>query len=257
MKEQPCILEWDSDIHSVIEPNYEQQPFKFHFKLLFAFVPKEDIDNFLEQVPHKVLGSYDTISFQPDIYEIERNGEYFTLCQAPLGAPAATKLLDWLINYGVKQILAVGNAGALNDLPENTMLVPTKAIRGEGTSFYYLKPSQFVELEPAYLSQVERAISELGYKYNEIITWTTDGFFRETPKKVAQFRQLGADTVEMECAALAACAQFRKVDFAQILFTGDSLAKMENYERRGWGRKSYGIGLEVGSQVLSKLNNFK
>lgn len=135
------------------------------------------------------------------------------------------------------------------------MLVPTKAIRGEGTSFYYLKPSQFIELEAAYLSQVERAISELGYKYNEIIAWTTDGFFRETPKKVAQFRQLGADTVEMECAALAACAQFRKVDFAQILFTGDSLAKMENYERRGWGRKSCGIGLEVGSQVLSRLNN--
>ena len=46
MKEQPCILEWDSDTHSVIEPNYEQQPFKFHSKLLFAFVPKEDIDNF-------------------------------------------------------------------------------------------------------------------------------------------------------------------------------------------------------------------
>lgn len=78
--------------------------------------------------------------------------------------------------------------------------------------------------------------------------------FRETPKKVAQFRQLGADTVEMECAALAACAQFRKVDFAQLLFTGDSLAQMENYNRRGWGRKSYGIGLEIGSKVLSKLS---
>lgn len=143
---------------------------------------------------------------------------------------------------------------SLNDLPENTMLIPTKAIRGEGTSFYYLKPSQFVELEHAYLSQVERAISELGYKYDEITTWTTDGFFRETPKKVAQFRQLGADTVEMECAALAACAQFRKVDFAQLLFTGDSLAQMENYNRRGWGRKSYGIGLEIGSKVLSKLS---
>ena len=28
----------------------------------------------------------------------------FTLCQAPLGAPAATQLLDWLIAYGVKKI---------------------------------------------------------------------------------------------------------------------------------------------------------
>lgn len=239
----PCLNQILKTYRSTLIPNY--------FTPLFL---KKKLILFLDQYPHRTLGSFRTISFRPKIYEVKIENKYFTLCQAPLGAPAATKLLDWLINYGVKQILAVGNSGALNDLPENTMLVPTKAIRGEGTSFYYLKPSQFVELEPAYLSQVERVISELGYKYNQIITWTTDGFFRETPKKVAQFRQLGADTVEMECAALAACAQFRKVDFAQILFTGDSLAKMENYDRRGWGRKSYGIGLEIGSKVLSKLS---
>ena len=36
----------------------------------------------------------------------------------------------------------------------------------------------------------------------------------------------------MECAALAACAQFRKVDFAQILFTADTLANEQNYDPR-------------------------
>ncbi len=79
-------------------------------------------------------------------------------------------------------------------------------------------------------------------------------FSEKHQKKLHTFVKLGADTVEMECAALAACAQFRKVDFAQLLFTGDSLAQMENYNRRGWGRKSYGIGLEIGSKVLSKLS---
>ena len=44
------------------------------------------------------------MSFQPNIYEIEINGEKLTLCQAPLGAPAATQLLDWLIAYGVKKV---------------------------------------------------------------------------------------------------------------------------------------------------------
>lgn len=140
MKEERCILQIDKDPKAVIEPDYEKQPFKFHSKLLFAFVPKEDIDNFLEQVPHKVLGSYDTISFQPDIYEIERNGEYFTLCQAPLGGPASVQLLDWLISYGVNQVLTVGNAGALTDLPENEMLLVKRAIRDEGTSFHYVEP---------------------------------------------------------------------------------------------------------------------
>ncbi|AHA97338.1 nucleoside phosphorylase [Lactobacillus johnsonii] len=253
MKEERCILQIDKDTKAVIEPDYEKQPFKFHSKLLFAFVPKEDIDNFLEQVSHKVLGSYDTISFQPDIYEIERNGEYFTLCQAPLGAPAATQLLDWLIAYGVKKDLAFGNAGALVDLRENEMFIPTKAIRDEGTSFHYLEDSLTVDLNTKFLSQVKKAITELDYKYNEVTTWTTDAFFRETPKKVKQLRDLGASVVEMECSALAACAQFRKIKFAQILFTADTLAKEEDYDPRDGGTDSHRRGLEICFEILQKL----
>lgn len=162
-------------------------------------------------------------------------------------------MLDWLISYGVKQVLAVGNAGALQDLPENAMLIPNKAIRDEGTSFHYMKPGQFVDLKSEFLNKIEQAVTDLNLKYDEITTWTTDGFFRETPKKVAQFKQLGASTVEMECAGMAACAQFRKVDFAQILFTADSLANMDNYDERSWGEESHRAGLNIGSQVLLRI----
>ncbi len=81
-----------------------------------------------------------------------------------------------------------------------------------------------------FLSQVKNVITELDYKYDEVTTWTTDAFFRETSKKVKQFRDLGASVVEMECSALAACAQFRKLDFAQILFTADTLANELVYD---------------------------
>jgi hypothetical protein len=57
----------------------------------------------------------------------------------------------------------------------------------------------------------------------------------------------------MECSALAACAQFRKIDFAQILFTADSLADMDNYDERDWGSESLTTGLEIGSKVLIHL----
>ncbi|CPS14227.1 Phosphorylase superfamily [Chlamydia trachomatis] len=70
---------------------------------------------------------------------------------------------------------------------------------------------------------------------------------------MAQFRQLGASTVEMECAALAACAQFRKIDFAQFLFTADTLADMDNYDERDWGGKSHSVGLNIGAKVLTKI----
>lgn len=254
MNEEPFILEFDKDQHAVLEPTFEKLPYKFHSKLLYAFVPKDEIDSFLEKHPHKVLGKFKTISFRPQIYEIDMNEQKFTLCQAPLGAPAAVKLLDWLIAYGVKKVLAFGNAGALKSLPENAMFIPIKAIRDEGMSFHYKEPGQFIDLKSKFLAKVEERIRDLEYTYDEIITWTTDGFFRETAKKAAQFKKLGAATVEMECAALAACAQFRKVEFAQILFTGDSLADIKNYDRRNWGRSSYGVGLNIGSEIISKLN---
>ena len=232
MNEGPFILDFDKKPHAVLEPNHDQEPFHFHPRLLYAFVPEKEINAFLDQHLHRTLGKFETCSFNPKIYEVQIDNEFFTLCQAPLGAPAAVQLLEWLIAYGVEKVITFGTAGALNDLPENEMFLVKRALRDEGTSFHYMEPGQFIDLDRDFLNQVEDVLSELNLKYDEITTWTTDGFFRETPKKVAQFRQLGASTVEMECSALAACAKFRKVDFAQILFTADTLADMENYDER-------------------------
>lgn len=82
------------------------------------------------------------------------------------------------------------------------MFLPTRAIRDEGTSFHYMEPGQFIDLNTQFIKKVEAQLDKLDLEYDEITTWTTDGFFRETPKKVAYFRQLGASVVEMECAGM-------------------------------------------------------
>lgn len=101
MSEELHILNFDGNKHAVIEPDHDHEPFKFHDKLLYAFVPRDEIDIFLSKLPHKVLGSFDSVSFQPDIYKIEINSEKLTLCQAPLGAPVAVKLLEWLVSVNI------------------------------------------------------------------------------------------------------------------------------------------------------------
>lgn len=253
MNEEPFILDFDLNKKAVIEPGVEDLQYKFHEKLLFAFVPDDEIKSFLDKHSHKTLGKFKTVSFRPKVYEVKINNQLITLCQAPVGASASTKFLDWLINYGVKQVLSVGNAGALDNLPENTMFVPQEAIRGEGTSFYYKEPSKIIALDKNFVRRVENEIKNLGFQYEKGTTWTTDGFFRETPNQVLQAKKLGAKTVEMECSALAACAEFRNISFAQILFTADSLADMDNYDKRNWGHDSYSVSLNIGSQVLASL----
>ena len=253
MNEEPFILDFDLNKKAVIEPGVENLQYKFHEKLLFAFVPDDEIKSFLDKHSHKTLGKFKTVSFRPKVYEVKINNQLITLCQAPVGASASTKFLDWLINYGVKQVLSVGNAGALDNLPENTMFVPQEAIRGEGTSFYYKEPSKIIALDKNFVRRVENEIKNLGFQYEKGTTWTTDGFFRETPNQVLQAKKLGAKTVEMECSALAACAEFRNISFAQILFTADSLADMDNYDKRNWRHDSYSVSLNIGSQVLASL----
>lgn len=253
MNEEPFILDFDLNKKAVIEPGVENLQYKFHEKLLFAFVPDDEIKSFLDKHSHKTLGKFKTVSFRPKVYEVKINNQLITLCQAPVGASASTKFLDWLINYGVKQVLSVGNAGTLDNLPENTMFVPQEAIRGEGTSFYYKEPSKIIALDKNFVRRVENEIKNLGFQYEKGTTWTTDGFFRETPNQVLQAKKLGAKTVEMECSALAACAEFRNISFAQILFTADSLADMDNYDKRNWGHDSYSVSLNIGSQVLASL----
>ncbi|KAA8799768.1 nucleoside phosphorylase, partial [Lactobacillus crispatus] len=52
-----------------------------------------------------------------------------------------------------------------------------------------------------------------------------------------------------------ACAQFRNVDFAQILFTADSLKDVDNYDERDFGIDSHLKVLKIATKVIAKLKN--
>lgn len=66
------------------------------------------------------------------------------------GPAAAAQLLDWLISYGVREIISAGSCGVLTPFDEGTFLVPCKALRDEGASYHYAPPSRYMEIsEPA------------------------------------------------------------------------------------------------------------
>ena len=92
---------------------------------------------------------------------------------------------------------------------------------------------------------IEKTILEHGMKYQEVITWSTDGFFRETKEKVAYRKAEGCSVVEMECSALAACAAFRDATWGMILYTADSLAEVDRYDERNWGGNAYEYALTL------------
>lgn len=75
----------------------------------------------------------------------------------------------------------------------------------------------------------------------------------ETQDMVKYRKSEGCSTVEMECAALAACAQKRGAVFGQILYTADSLANIYAHDERDWGKGSLRKALELCIAVLQTI----
>ena len=125
--------------------------------------------------------------------------------------------------------------------------------RADDSYFQYAPPSRFVEISEKARKAIEETILEHSMKYQEVITWSTDGFFRETKEKVAYRKSEGCAVVEMECSALAACADFRGATWGMILYTADSLADVDKYDERNWGGNAYEYALTLCLDAVIKL----
>ncbi|HBL83964.1 MAG: phosphorylase [Clostridiales bacterium GWF2_38_85] len=245
------ILEYDSKQKAILMPN-RKNLYSFPKKAVFPFLNNE-IYQYSKENNCEQIGEFVTITKVFPIYKTIHNGIDLCLCQAPLGSSAAVQFLDFLISYGVKEIITIGCCGSLIDIPENEFLIPTEALRDEGTSYHYLPPSRTVSLNQTAVNSIKSVLNKKGISYQLCKTWTTDGFYRETIDMVNYRKEEGCTVVEMECAGLAACAEFRNAIFGQILYTADTLANFDIHDDRGWGKDSDAIALELALDAVCAI----
>ena len=155
--------------------------------------------------------------------------DQISLAGPSMGSPYAAMMLESLVIRGVETIAVLGWCGAVNStLKAGDIILADPAIIDEGTSRNYARLVQ----DPAMASP-DAGLTEHLLQFSQArmpdrtisrqTVWTTDAIYRETPKKVAFFRELGADAVEMECSALFSVAEYRKVKIAALLVVSDSL----------------------------------
>lgn len=243
-KHEIPILEFDDNPRAVIMPTHEGIDVHLPEKCVYAFL-KDEIDCFAKVVGVKQVATFVSATKTYPVYVMTYNGEEVCLAQAPVGSAAAEQFLDWLIGYGAKKIISAGSCGVLVDMEENTFLIPTKALQDEGASYHYVAPSRYIEVDRRALTAIETVLRQASIPYQEVMTWSTDGFYRETPDKVAYRIEEGCSVVEMECAALAAVAQLCDAVWGLLLFTADSLVDIGNYDQRNWGAEAFDKALEL------------
>ena len=124
----------------MINPTHENLGLELPEKCVFAFLGAY-IDEYANKTDSRQVASFVSATKHYPIYITKYKGEDIVLCQAP-----AAQILDWLISYGVREIISAGSCRALEKFPESTFLVPNKALRDEGTSYHYAPPSRFMEI---------------------------------------------------------------------------------------------------------------
>ena len=252
IKNEIPILEFDTEQQAVINPTHDDLKLNLPKKCVFAFLGNY-IEEYAKKSDAKQVSSFISDTKAYPVYVTKYKGEEIVLCQAPVGAAAAVQILDWLIGYGVCEIISAGSCGSLAHFDEGTFLIPSKALRDEGASYHYAPPSRFIEISERARKAIEKTVLEHHMKYQEVITWSTDGFYRETKEKVEYRKSEGCAVVELECSALAACAAFRNATFGMILYTADSLADVDQYDERNWGGNAYEYALVLCLDAVSAL----
>jgi uridine phosphorylase len=166
----------------------------------------------------------------------DASGAPVALAHPGVGAPLAAAFVEELIALGGRVFVAAGGAGTLvPDLTVGHVIVPTAAIRDEGTSYHYLPASREVAPSPEVVDAILAELEASDIPFVTGKAWTTDALYRETRTKVARRVAEGCLAVEMEASACFAVAQFRGVAFGQVLYAADDLSGTA-WDERDWMR---------------------
>ncbi|HFI0147529.1 TPA: nucleoside phosphorylase [Streptococcus suis] len=189
--------------------------------MIFSF--NGEIVDRVRQLPESREGGYlESINGRHPWYILEGDGLRVAVMLAVVGAPMAVGHLEELKACGFENFIVLGSCGVLDkSLAADKIILPSSALRDEGTSYHYAPASDEINYEPALLLTMEKALDQAGIEHVRAKTWTTDAFYRETAAKVKRRLTAGAMVVDMEASAIMAWSQFRQANVYQFFYTAD------------------------------------
>lgn len=226
------LQEFDKNERAILNPDMFHKVLPEMPKTCVSFFSKSIMKAVVEKYPVEQIANISNSTANFPIYKVNIDGTDLAIFQSAVGAPACVSNYEELIAMGVKNFLLVGCCGCLDaSLEDYSIIIPTAAIRDEGTSYHYKEQSDETVINPKVVSILENTIKTLGLNYTKGKTWTTDAIFRETKDKMERRKQQGAITVEMECSAMNIVSEFRGVNFGQVFYAADNLGG-EEYDPR-------------------------
>jgi uridine phosphorylase len=146
--------------------------------------------------------------------------------------------VHWLT--GATKFIMFGSCGSLDrEKTEGKFIVPTESYRGEGASYYYAEPSDYIKIKNS--ERLSDIFEKLNVPYVLGRVWTTESMFRETAGLVSKRKNEGCIAVEMELAGVQAVCDFYGLELYDFLEAGDVL-EVSGYEVEGLYDANHNLG---------------
>ncbi|MCH3962319.1 MAG: nucleoside phosphorylase [Solobacterium sp.] len=220
----------------------------------------ELLNSVLASLPHKEIVSISGANGLNPVYEIFYKEKRFAIYRSPVGEPNCIGDYEELLYHGSRCLILFGNCGVLKkSIDDCGIIIPTNALRDEGTSYHYAPASDSIPVNHKYISEFKEVLQEHGYDCTEGTTWTTDAFYRETAEKMERRKNQGAICVEMECAGMQALCDFRHTDLFTFFYAGDTLAhtiwnsrSLDNFTNVDTKTQIAYLAFELGLKIFSQ-----
>lgn len=150
--------------------------------------------------------------FHTSMETVEVDGDCFGLISRTIGGPYAVLVAEQLAASGARVILGLTSAGQVSPgLTIPSLVVSTRAVRDEGTSYHYLPAAESVDGDAGLATALQEELRGLGLPVVTGPVWTTDAPYRETSEQLERHARDGILAVEMQAASLFAFGAARGV----------------------------------------------
>ena len=229
------LEEFDECRKSTFDP-FEVENVILNFpKIGITCFSKKLMDRYVDTFNGEQIAEITTANGKVPVHRIKYKNVDIAIFMSRVGAPACTVSYEEVMAMGLEKLIMFGTCGVLDSSIEDlAIIIPTSAIRDEGTSYHYMKSSTEIKVNEKYKADFEEILKKNNISSVEGKVWTTDAPYRETRDKVLKRKEQGCICVDMECSAMSAVAKFRNKDLFQFFYAADNLDSTK------WDKRSLG-----------------
>ena len=247
------IHDFDRETPSMIDLKAFYGPQEHQVDKCLILFSKEIHGHLLSQHDCTIIGRIGACNGHTPIYSFSLDGEPVAFYLSAIGSALASGFCyetHW--QTGAAKFIMFGSCGSLDgELTRARYIVPTEAYRGEGASFYYAPPADYIAVKNA--PRVAAILNELKAPYIEGRVWTTDSMIRETAGLVKRRREEGCLAVEMELSGVQALCDFYGLELYDFLEAGDVLAE-SGYDAAGLKDANHDLGkLHLSLEIVKRI----